>query len=90
MREKTELYIGLDDGPFKDQFTRVGFWHSLFRTHLKAIPNALFMGGTFDKAYLALFRRPLVPSDFTELWSLSLQREATRFFVCNEKYAVIK
>jgi type VI secretion system protein VasJ len=69
--EKTEFYISLDEGPFKDQFTRIGFWHSLFRTHLKAVPNAVFMGGTFEKAYLALFRRPLVPSDFMELWSIS-------------------
>jgi type VI secretion system protein VasJ len=71
LTEKTEIYVGLDEGPFDDHFIRIGFWHSLFRAHLKVIPNAVFMGGTFEKAYLALFRRPLLPSDFLEMWSLS-------------------
>jgi len=35
------------------------------------IPNAVFMGGTLEKAYLALFRRPLKATDFTQLWSVS-------------------
>ncbi len=33
-------------------------------------PNALFMGGPVEKPYLAVFNRPLSPSDFVRLWTL--------------------
>jgi type VI secretion system protein VasJ len=75
LTEKTEIYISLDEGPFRDQFARIGFWHAFFKTSLKALPNVIFMGGTPEKAWIALYRRPLVPSDLLDLWSLS-SREA--------------
>lgn len=80
LTERTELYIGLDGGPFKDQFTGIGFWHSHFKTHLNAIPNAIFMGGMLEKSYLALYRRPLVASDFLDLWSLSFTKDPDQIF----------
>jgi len=70
--ESTDGYICLDEGPFEDPFIRLNFWHFLLRAHLRAIPNAVFMGGTLEKSYLVLFRRALMPSDFTQLWSFSI------------------
>jgi len=68
--EKTELFITLDDGAGRDQIARIGFWHWFFRARMTAIPNVVFMGGSFEKVCLALYRRPLAPSDFLELWTL--------------------
>jgi type VI secretion system protein VasJ len=78
--EKTELFIGLDGGPLHDQFARIGFWHFFVRTRLTAIPNVIFMGGTFEKACLALYRRPLVASDFLELWTLPSVKDPQQIF----------
>ncbi len=68
--EKAEISLSLDGGPFEDPFMRLNFWHFLLKRHLKDIPNAVFMGGTLEGTYLALFRRPLTPPDFGRLWSL--------------------
>jgi type VI secretion system protein VasJ len=72
LSEKTESFIGLDQGMSNDQFTSVSFWHLLFKNEVKVIPNVFFMGGTLEKAYLAVFRRPLMPTDFIQLWSISV------------------
>lgn len=69
--DKGEIYVSLDRGPFNDKIMRVSLWHLLFREAATVVPNAVFMGGTLEKAYLALFRRPLKSTDFTQLWSVS-------------------
>jgi type VI secretion system protein VasJ len=69
--DKGEIYVSLDRGAFNDKIMRVSLWHLLFREVVTVVPNAVFMGGTLDKAYLALFRRPLKSTDFTQLWSVS-------------------
>ena len=69
--DKGEVFASLDRGPCNDKIMRVSLWHLLFRESATAAPNALFTGGTLDKAYLALFRRPLKSADFTQLWSVS-------------------
>ena len=71
LSEKAEVLIHLDQNPFHDQFTMISFWHLLFKSELKIIPSALFMGGTLESAFLAVFRRPLVATDFVQLWSVS-------------------
>lgn len=47
--------------------------HSLdqIRGRTKEAPNAVFIGGTLDRTYLALFRRPLQTADFIQLWSVT-------------------
>jgi type VI secretion system protein VasJ len=69
--EKSELFVCLDRGPCDDKIMHVSLWHLLARDSLKALPNAMFMGGTLDRAYLAVIKRPLKPTDFIQLWSVS-------------------
>ncbi|MBC8017923.1 MAG: type VI secretion system protein TssA [Verrucomicrobia bacterium] len=69
--EKPEVFISLDRGPCDDKIMHVSLWHLLSRESVKVIPNAMFMGGTLDKAYLAIIKRPLKPTDFIQLWSVS-------------------
>jgi len=71
LSEKTEILIHIDQGGAYDQFTWVSFWHLLFKNEAKVIPNVFFMGGTLEKTYLAVFKRPLMPTDFVQLWSVS-------------------
>lgn len=69
--EKQEVFISLDRGPCDDKIMHVSLWHLLARESIKTLPNAMFMGGTLDKAYLAVIKRPLKPADFIQLWSVS-------------------
>ncbi|MBM4330010.1 MAG: DUF2094 domain-containing protein [Deltaproteobacteria bacterium] len=70
LREK-EILVSFDEGTFQEQSTWIGFWHFLFKEQEDALPNALFMGGTLEKTFLAGFKRPLIPADFVRLWSVS-------------------
>jgi type VI secretion system protein VasJ len=67
--EKPEVFISLDRGPCVDKTMHVSLWHLLFRESAKSLPNAIFMGGTLEKAYLSVFKRPMKSSDFVQLWS---------------------
>jgi type VI secretion system protein VasJ len=69
--DKAEVFISLDRGPCNDKIMHVSLWHLLSRESVKALPNAMFMGGTLDKAFLAVIKRPLKPTDFIQLWSVS-------------------
>lgn len=44
----------------------IGF--SLARSQGQTVPNAVFLGGTFDRTRLALYTRPLTAADFAALW----------------------
>jgi len=69
--DKGEVFVSLDRGSCNDKIMHVSLWHVLIKESVKGMPNALFMGGTLEKAYLALYRRPLKSSDFSQLWSVS-------------------
>jgi len=69
--EKGETFVSLDRGPCNDKIMRVSLWHLLFRDSMAGVPNAVFMGGTLEKGYLALYKRPLKSIDFTQLWLVS-------------------
>jgi type VI secretion system protein VasJ len=69
--DKVEFIVYLDQTPFQDQFSQVSLWHYFLKKHVKVAPNAIFMGGTLDKAYLAIFRKPLIATDFVQLWSIA-------------------
>ena len=76
LSEKTELFIPLECGPSLDPFALAGLWHSFLKVRAAGIPNAVFMGGVLEKAYLAVFRRPLIPTDFLQLWSSAVMSRA--------------
>ncbi|MDH4264795.1 MAG: TagF domain-containing protein [Deltaproteobacteria bacterium] len=69
-KEEKEFFIHLDQEPL-DPSAWIRFWHFHFKKKGEGIPNALFMGGTLAKAFLAVFKRPLVASDFVRLWSVA-------------------
>jgi type VI secretion system protein VasJ len=69
--DKADLILSVDQTSLNDQFAQVSLWHYLLKNHLRAAPNAIFMGGTLNRIYLAIFRRPLTTADFVQLWSLS-------------------
>lgn len=68
---KAELHVSLDRGPVDDKITLVSLWHLLTHTAARGVPNALFMGGTLERSFLASYRRALAPGDFLHLWSAS-------------------
>lgn len=68
---KDEFSVRLDRGPVNDKITLVSLWHLLAKGAAKGVPNALFMGGTLERSFLASYRRPLAPGDFLHLWSAS-------------------
>ena len=59
--------IKLDDS--SDPITPVGLWHTLLKDSVKAIPNAVFIGGAGGQTNLAAFLRALSPNDFVRIWS---------------------
>ncbi|MCC6544588.1 MAG: DUF2094 domain-containing protein [Nitrospirae bacterium] len=71
MSGEGDSFIPLDHKDSHDQGALISRWHHLLMSHDKTVPNVTFMGGTFEKVYLAFFRRPLAPADFIRLWSVS-------------------
>jgi type VI secretion system protein VasJ len=76
MNQEKEFFIPLDQKPL-DPSAWIRFWHFRFKKAGEGIPSALFMGGTLANAFLAVFKRPLVSSDFVRLWSLSSAEQKT-------------
>ncbi len=78
--------ICLDRESFHDQFALISLWHRLLKKSDKTVPNAIFMGGTVERSYLAFFKRPLLTGDFVRLWSISSGSEkciTEKFDLCN-------
>lgn len=69
LAEQKEIMVSLDEGSSHDQFTLSSLYHSIFKARLQVLPNAVFMGGTLETTYLAVFQRPLTSADFVKLWS---------------------
>ncbi len=63
------FFLDLNRVPVDDQFRLVRAYHFVIKRHLKPLPNAVFMGGTPERAYLAVYQRPLSSEDFVRLWS---------------------
>ena len=68
--EKDHFYLPLDnistDAPFAWTDRSLGFLKDL----TKGVPNTVFIGGIPERTYLAVFKRPLVPRDFVQLWTI--------------------
>jgi type VI secretion system protein VasJ len=69
LSNKAGGFIYLNKSNRYDQFALISRWHIFLKTHNKEAPNAVFMGGTFEKDYMAFFKRPLHADDFIQLWS---------------------
>jgi len=65
------FFIPLDQEPTSDQPIWISLGLFLFKKKGEVVPNAIFMGGSLDKTFLAFFKRPLMLSDFMQLWSIS-------------------
>jgi type VI secretion system protein VasJ len=70
MAKENEILVPLKDGTTQDLFGMINLSHHLLRSHLSAIPNAVFMGGGPDANYLVAFIKALGPNDFIRLWSV--------------------
>lgn len=66
---KDSFLIDLNQVPVDDQFRLVSAYHFFLKRRLKSLPNVVFMGGTPEGAYLAVYHRALLPEDFARLWS---------------------
>ncbi len=69
LSQEVDFCVPLDGGPSDDPRTLAGLWHALLKARINDAPNAVFMGGSSDGTYLAVFKRALVPNDFVRLWS---------------------
>jgi len=69
-RKETAM-IPLSDTRGRDVYTMAGLWHLWLKENGDRPPHAVFIGGSVDKASLAVFRRALTPDDFTKLWTQS-------------------
>ena len=63
------FFIPLNQIPANDISRSAVNWHVAMGDYLHTPPNAVFMGGTPDKGYLAIYRRALSAGDFVRLWS---------------------
>jgi len=62
--------VSFSNGSHDAQQQQLALSHRLLKERLKAVPNAVFIGGVPEKTCLALFRRPLRVEDFTSLWTV--------------------
>lgn len=69
MREK-EIFMALKPKTADTLFMLIAKWHQYLKAHCPVMPNALFMGGSMQQTFLAVFIRALKPDDFTLLWDL--------------------
>jgi len=67
---ETDPFLCLDRLPY-DPLDLAGICHHLSRQNIKSPPNVVFMGGTVEHTYFAVFRRALSISDFARLWSFA-------------------
>ena len=63
------LYAYIDQGMAANTLITLGLWHTLLKDSLNHVPNSVFIGGTGDVIYLAVFINSLNANDFVELWS---------------------
>jgi len=65
-----EFVVPLKDDGNGDPFGKAAAWHVWLKCRPGEIPNALFWGGAPGVSRLAVFRRPLISSDFARIWSV--------------------
>lgn len=70
LTEQGNLFVELEAKTIQDQMALINLWHFHLRSKLGGVPNAVFVGGGPNQAYLAVFTRALAPVDFVRLWSV--------------------
>ena len=70
LKEDAQVFVTLENDRGDDPLLLAGQWHSFLKTRLSGAPNVVFMGGIPEEVHLAVFVRPLVPTDFVRLWSI--------------------
>lgn len=63
------LYAYIDQDLAANISIPLGLWHTLMKNSLTHAPSSVFIGGTGDSIYLAVFMNALTANDFVELWS---------------------
>jgi type VI secretion system protein VasJ len=63
--------FSLEEGPADEISATIYLWHTLIKPLRPEMPKAVFIGGNSQGTYLGICRRPLAPSDFVRLWSVS-------------------
>ncbi len=76
LSERMDCFISLDQATPGDRLQLTGLYHSFVRARMEAVPSVIFIGGTEEKALVAFFRRPLAPSDFIRLWSITSEEDS--------------
>jgi type VI secretion system protein VasJ len=71
LADRMEYSISLAEAPDRDPFELIGLYHSFVRARREAAPSATFMAVPAGRAYVAFFKRPLAPTDFIYLWSIT-------------------
>ena len=74
LSEKREVVFRLNPVSLEDTFERVILLHFHLKKEANIVPNALFLGGTLEGLFLAVYARPLTAGDFFQLWSFSSER----------------
>lgn len=70
-RENSEGLFELRMNPEVNPLTRAIQLLDRIRSQIEEVPNAVFLGGTLERTFMAIFRRPLQTSDFIRLWSVT-------------------
>jgi type VI secretion system protein VasJ len=65
--------VDLNNTPGTDSDKLAGHWIEALKTHLKVVPNTLFLGGVPDKSFMFVLNRSLNGDDFVRLWTVASQ-----------------
>ncbi len=63
------VFLLLDSGTLGGSQDMAAAWHVMLKERISIVPSTVFMGGSSEAVFLAVFNRPLAPSDFVSLWS---------------------
>ena len=73
--ETGESIVYLNNAPGTDSDKSADHWIGALKTHLKIVPNAVFLGGIPDKSFMILLNRSLNADDFVRLWTVASQSD---------------
>lgn len=65
-----EMLLQLPSTTSEELLQQIIHWHMQFKSRLKQLPNAVFIGGDVARTYLAVFSRSLVSADLEKLWKI--------------------
>lgn len=66
---KAELIVAINSPESIDPADTIALWHTSLKASLSWLPNTVFVGGTPQKTFMAVYQRSLLAGDFIQLWS---------------------